>query len=76
MPSDLLPVPEDDLDRFIGVPEAAARLDVHPVTARRWITQGTFPVPVLTVNGERRISLRRLVEFIHGDPAGRAEAAS
>lgn len=56
----------EDLDRLIGIPEAAARLDIHPVTAREWVREGRFPVPVINVGGTRKVSLRRLVEFVNG----------
>lgn len=65
--------PADDLDRLIGVPEAAARLGMHPVTAYRAIKDDTFPVRVLVVNGRKRVSLRALAEFMYGAPI---EAAS
>lgn len=58
---------EDDLDRFVGVPEAAARLGIHPETARQWIREERFPVAVIEVGGTRKVSLRRLVSFIDSD---------
>lgn len=57
----------NDLDRFVGIPEAAARLGIHEKTARRQIAAGAFPVPVTRVGGKQMVSLRRLVEFIHGE---------
>lgn len=56
---------ENDLDRFIGVPEAAARLGIHVGTAQRWIRDNRFPVPVQNLGAKRVVSLRLLVEFIH-----------
>lgn len=58
-----------DLDRFIGVPEAAERLGVHPVTARRWVRKNQFPVPVHTVGGTQKVSLRLLVDYINAAAA-------
>ena len=56
----------EDLDRFAGVPEAAARLGVSTRTAYRLIERDEFPVPVTTVAGKTKVSLRRLVEHING----------
>ena len=56
-----------DLDRFIGLHEAATRLGIHKDTAWRLNKAGKFPVPVLTVAGKYVVSLRRLVEFINSD---------
>lgn len=61
---------ELDLDRFVGVPEASARLNLHPDTAYKWIKSGRwqreFPdVPVQVVAGKQQISLRLLVGFIN-----------
>lgn len=61
-----------DLDRFITVADAAKRLCVHVDTAREWVRNETFPVPVVTVGGRHKVSLRRLVEFINADPNAKA----
>lgn len=52
------------LDRFIGIPEAASLLSIHPVTARRLIRDEQFPVPVRKVGGKQVVSLRRVLEHI------------
>lgn len=57
-----------DLDRLIGIPEAAARLGMHPITAYRAIKDGKFPVNVVEVNGRKRVSMRQLAEFMYGAP--------
>lgn len=65
---------ENDLDRMVGIPEAAARLGIHVDTARSWIRDGRwereFPtVPVSTFAGKQQVSLRHVVELIHGERA-------
>jgi predicted DNA-binding transcriptional regulator AlpA len=57
-------LPPDDIDRFINLPEAAERLGLHPVTARNMARAGTFPVPVVVIGKSRKVSLRRLVEYM------------
>lgn len=64
----------DDLDRFIAVNEAAHRLDIAPDTAYRWIRDGKFPVPTITIGGRRKVHLRTLVDFMAG--GGQLEVAS
>lgn len=61
---------DDDLDRMIGVPEAAARLGIHVDTARAWIRTGRwtreFPqLRIATVAGKQQVSLRRVVQTIN-----------
>lgn len=58
-----------DLDRFASMAEAAERLNIARSTAYKLEAEGRFPVPVLTVAGKKCVSLRRLVEFIHGEVA-------
>lgn len=60
---------ENDLDRFAEIPEAAARLTIHPDVARRWIRQNRFPVPVRRVGAKQVVSLRLLVEYINSTEA-------
>jgi excisionase family DNA binding protein len=62
----------DDLDRFAGIAEAAARLGISRSTAYRLISDNEFPVPVLTVAGKQKVSLRLLVEHINGPTSRRA----
>lgn len=57
-----------DLDRFVGLREAAQRLGIHKDTAWRLNKAGKFPVPVHTVAGKHVVSLRRIVEFINSEP--------
>lgn len=57
---------DGDLDRFINVREAAARLGIGASTAYRMIQAGSFPVPVFEVAGKQRVSLRQLAEFMYG----------
>lgn len=62
---------ENDLDRFVGIPEAATRLGIHVETARAWIRSGRwereFPtLRVVTFAGKQQVSLRHVVELIHG----------
>lgn len=59
----------DDLDRFVSVADAAERLDIHHDTAYAMIREDKFPVPVVMIGGRRKVSLRRLVEFINGEAA-------
>ena len=54
-------------DRFLEIPEAARLLTIHPETARRWIREGRFPVPVRTVGGKQVVSSRRLSAYIDAD---------
>lgn len=54
-----------DLDRFVSIPEAAARLGINADTARDWIAAGTFPIPVRWVGGRRKVSLRRVAEYVN-----------
>lgn len=68
---------DDDLDRFVGIPEAAARLGLHADTARGWIRTGRwereFPtLPVSTFGGKQQVSLRHVVDLIHGRTGDRA----
>jgi predicted DNA-binding transcriptional regulator AlpA len=56
---------DDDLDRFIGLREAAERLGIHKDTAWRLNKAGRFPIPVREVGGKKVVSLRVLVEFIN-----------
>lgn len=62
-------VPENvvslNLDCFVGIREAAERLGIHVVTARRLIREDRFPVPVRRVGNKQVVSLRRLVEHIN-----------
>lgn len=58
-----------DLDRFIGLKEAAERLGIHRETAWRLVREDRFPVPVRRVAGKKVVSLRRLVDFINGEAA-------
>lgn len=58
-----------DLDRFIGLREAADKLGIHKDTAWRLRKAGKFPVPVHTIGGKSVVSLRRLVEHINSDVA-------
>lgn len=60
---------ENDLDRFVEIPEAAARLSIHEDTAWRWIRSARFPVPVRRVGHKQVVSLRLLVDFINDTTA-------
>lgn len=60
---------ENDLDRFAEIPEAAARLCIHPDVARRWVREGRFPIPVRHVGAKQVVSLRLLVEYINAPTA-------
>lgn len=55
-----------DLDRFIGIPEAAERLGISRSNAYDLIHRDLFPVPVQDVAGRQRVSLRRLAEHMYG----------
>lgn len=46
----------------MGVADVAARLDVHPVTVRRWITSGRLAA--VFVGGEWRIPPGALEEMV------------
>jgi predicted DNA-binding transcriptional regulator AlpA len=59
----------DDLDRFVSIPEAAARLCMSKAKAYALIAADEFPVPVFTIGGRAKVSLRRLAEFINGEAA-------
>lgn len=65
-----------NLDRFVGIPEAAHRLGVHAETAREWVRAGTFPVPVRMVGSKQVVSLRRLAEYINAATDDDLSAAS
>lgn len=54
----------DDLDRFVTITEAAARLKVSRSTAYRMIRDGSFPVPVRSIAGKQVASLRLLAEHM------------
>lgn len=56
----------EDLDRFIGIPDAATRLGISRSAAYELIRHDKFPVPVLDVAGRWRVSLRRLAEHMYG----------
>jgi predicted DNA-binding transcriptional regulator AlpA len=60
---------EEDVDRFVDVPEVARRLSLHPDTVRKMIRDEEFPVPVRTVGGKKVVSLRRLVDWINAEAA-------
>lgn len=60
---------DGDLDRFITIAEAAARLRVGRSTAYEMIHAGTFPAPIQIVAGKQVVSLRLLTEFIHAPEA-------
>ena len=51
-----------ELDTWLTLSEAAARLDVHPTTLRRWADNGEIPVMV-TPGGHRRFSAADLAHF-------------
>lgn len=57
-----------DLDRFITISEAAARLGIGKSKAYALIAAGDFPVPVVAVAGKKKVSLRRLAEWMNGQP--------
>ena len=56
----------DDLDRFIAIPEAAARLGISERTAYRMASDGSFPIEVHCIGGRKLVNLRRLVEHMYG----------
>lgn len=58
-----------DLDRFIGLREAAVKLGMHKDTAWRLNKRGEFPVPVRRVAGKYVVSLRLLTDFINASEA-------
>lgn len=62
----------DDLDRFIAIPEAAARLGISQRTAYRLASAGGFPVEVHTIGGRKLVNLRRLVEHMYGGTIAKA----
>lgn len=59
----------DDVDRFVTITEAAARLRMGRSTAYRMITDGDFPVPVRTVAGKQVVCLRHVVEYVRDGAA-------
>lgn len=48
--------------KWLPLSKAAARLDVHPTTLRRWADQGEIPV-MLTPGGHRRFAVADIVQF-------------
>lgn len=59
---------DPELDRFVGLREAARQLGIHKDTAWRLNKAGKFPVPVHLVAGKHVCSLRRIVEHINSEP--------
>lgn len=59
----------DDLDRFITITEAAARLMIGRSTAYRMIVDGDFPVPVRSIAGKQVVCLRHVVEHVRDGAA-------
>lgn len=55
----------DDLDRFISIPEAAARLGIGKSLGYQLANAGQLGVPVVKVGHLSRVSLRLLVDFIN-----------
>lgn len=52
----------NDQTEWLPLGKAAARLNVHPTTLRRWADDGEIPV-MLTPGGHRRFSSMDLVQF-------------
>jgi excisionase family DNA binding protein len=44
--------------------EAAPFLRISDRTARQWAADGTLPVRVVTVNGQRRVLLKDLTQYV------------
>jgi excisionase family DNA binding protein len=59
-----------DSDRWLTLGEAAALLQVHPTTLRRWADNGEVPF-MLTPGGHRRFSATELVHFAHSRQGSR-----
>jgi excisionase family DNA binding protein len=53
-----------ETEKWLTLSEAAAFLDVHPTTLRRWADNGEVPV-LLTPGGHRRFAASELADFAH-----------
>jgi excisionase family DNA binding protein len=58
-----------DLDRFITIREAAARLSISRAHAYRLIKDDRFPAPTFNVGGKTVVHLRSLLEGVSNDAA-------
>jgi predicted DNA-binding transcriptional regulator AlpA len=56
---------DETVDRFVGLTEAATVLHLSKAKVYALVAAGEFPVPVVLIGGCKRVSLRRLVEFIN-----------
>lgn len=65
----------EDLDRFIGIADAAERLGISRSAAYRLVHDDEFPIAVHDVAGRKRVSLRRIAEYIYGDKIDRTNDA-
>jgi excisionase family DNA binding protein len=59
--------PEESDPDLITVPEAAARLGMHPDTLYRLCRSGQFP-PAVQIGSRWKVSVPRLERYLHGEP--------
>lgn len=62
--TEFIPTAEPD---WLTMAEVARLLTIHPVTARRMVREGRFPLPTLKVGRKRVVSKVVYERFVNGE---------